>query len=195
MRFKVIIISLLAFWNVCAYGQNFSVSTNIMDWAEFITMNLEAGTPLSQHWSIHSEVRINPWKFGAFDSEARYEDILENKKAFLDGKTAINFSVRWWSWHVYSGWWVRGKLQYMSYDRGGLVHEERTVGDAFGLGIGGGYSWMLSEHWNVEAGFSVWGGYTSEFQYPTVNDPHRSDTYGKGFFLPDQVLMSVAYIF
>lgn len=41
-------------------AQSFSVSTNIADWANFGTVNLEAGMSVSRHFSIVAGGHYNP---------------------------------------------------------------------------------------------------------------------------------------
>jgi len=182
---------------VPASAQSFSVSTNIVEWGNLGTMNVEAGLPLSKHFSVHGGVRVNPWLFGETgDMDEKYGVPIEDgRKIFCNKKTSVGLSIRWWPWYVFSGWWMRLKAQYSSYDRGGLVHKTRTIGDAVGLSLGLGYTFMLSSNWNMEIGVAGWGGYTSERYKESMMTPIITEPVWKTFILPDEVSISFAYVF
>ena len=160
-------------------------------------MNIEAGVPLSQHFSIHAQARINPWLFGLKEGQARYDDIMDLETAgFLKKKTEVSLSFRYWQWYVFSGLWMRGKVQFSSYDRGGrFLGVERRIGDAVGAGIGVGYTYMLSSNWNIELGVGVWGGMVSEATRENVLTPKTPDAAWRPFFLLDDVALSFVYVF
>jgi len=197
LRSRIIILLILSFHVISARGQNFSVSTNVADWADFITMNVELGIPLAQHFSVHAQTRINPWVFGIKEGEASYDDIVDLEKAgFLKKKTQVGLSARYWPWYVFSGFWVKGKLQFSSYDRGGkFLGAERKIGDAFGGGLGVGYTFMLSTNWNIEAGAGFWGGMTHESVRENVVTPKAPDAVWKRFIALDEIVVAFVYVF
>lgn len=180
-----------------SHAQNIAVSTNALDWANFVTMNVEAGIPVAKHFSIHAQVRVNPWVWGLKEGEASYDDIVDLETAgFLKKKTAIGVSARWWPWYVFSGFWVRAKAQYCSYDWGGkFLGQERRIGDAFGAGLGAGYTLMLSRNWNVEFGVGAWMGMTSESVRENVVTPKNPDPEWKRFIWPDDIVVAFVYVF
>lgn len=197
-RIRHILILLgVFFFSLSAGAQSFAVSTNIVDWADLGTMNIEAGLVAGRHISIHAGARINPWLFGdTADMDEKYGVPIEDgRKIFCNKKTSVGLAMRYWPWHVFSGWWMRAKAQFSSYDRGGVFHQTRTIGDAFGLALGIGYSWMLTANWNLEVGLSGWGGYTRESYKESMMTPIISDPVWKPFILPDEVVISFAYVF
>ena len=180
-----------------AGAQTFSVSTNVVEWLNLGTMNVEAGMPVSKHFSLHGSIRVNPWLFGQTgDMDEKYGvPIDDGRLIFCNKKTSAGLSLRLWPWYVFSGWWFRAKLQYSSYDRGGLLHKTRTLGDAVGLSLGFGYTFMLSSNWNMEIGVSGWGGYTSERYKESMMTPIITEPVWKPFILPDEVAISFAHVF
>lgn len=178
-------------------AQNLSVSTNVVDWAEFATMNIEAGLPLARHLSVHAGVRVNPWQFGIKAGDASYAEVMDLEKAgFFLKKTQVGLSLRWWPWHVFSGWWFRAKAQYSSYDRGGkFLGQERYMGDAVGGGLALGYTWMLSSSWNLELGVGGWAGMTRESVRENIVTPTPTPYVWKPFVLPDDLVIAFVYIF
>lgn len=193
--FLVLLYCVFAAEPACAQG--FSVSTNIVEWGNLGTMNIEAGLPIAKHLSIHAGARVNPWLFGETgDMDEKYGVPIEDgRRIFCNKKTSVGLSLRWWPWYVFSGWWFRAKAQYSSYDRGGLFHKTRTLGDAVGLSLGLGYTFFLSHNWNMEIGAAGWGGYTSERYKESMMTPIISEPVWKPFILPDELLLSFVYVF
>ena len=46
-------------------AQEVSLSTNLLDWANLGTANLQAGISFSRHLSLHAGARYNKWDFGS----------------------------------------------------------------------------------------------------------------------------------
>jgi hypothetical protein len=68
-RFLTFIILLTALtFSVQALAQEsrktrVALSTDVVDWANFGTMNLEAGVSVHRHFSIQAGAKFNPWEF------------------------------------------------------------------------------------------------------------------------------------
>lgn len=179
-----------------AGAQRFSFSTNIIDWGNLGTMNIEGGVAVSQHISLHTGVRVNPWVWNPGEPDDRLEDPFgENEDQFQNKKQAYNIGLRFWPWYIYSGWWFYAKGQYLEYDRGGLINHTREAGDSFGMSLGAGYTHMLHRNWNLEFGVGVWGGYAKYGVYRCTNCGQPAEQGEKAFILPDDVFISIAYIF
>ncbi|MBR4974058.1 MAG: DUF3575 domain-containing protein, partial [Bacteroidales bacterium] len=56
---------LLTIFTTPAMGQKWSISTNLIDYANLITLNAEGNFSLSQHWSITLNSKYNPFIFNA----------------------------------------------------------------------------------------------------------------------------------
>lgn len=193
----LLILAFLLAFRPTAGAQQFSVSTNAVDWANFVTLNAEAGMAVARHISVHGGVRVNPWVYRPGDPEVRFVDATgEDERQFQNKKQAYSLGVRYWPWYVFSGIWFSARGQYMEYDRGGVfgIHE-REAGDSWGLGLGVGYTYMLHENWNLDFGAGVWGGYTRYGTYRCTNCGQPTGTGDKGFILPDFISLSVMYIF
>ncbi len=187
-------LSLLGERKVAA--QQVSVSTNAIEWLNLGTINGELGVSVSRHFSIHVGARYNPWTFNRGDTKARYTDPLgETEKQFENRKQAYNLSVRWWPWYIYSGWWWYVRGQYMEYNRGGLFTHTAEEGDNVGGGIGVGYTYMLHKHWNIEFGAGIWAGQSKYTSYRCTNCGTVLDKGTKFFVLPDDVFVSIIYVF
>ena len=182
---KRIIITVLAFlaMDACALAQNVAVSTNIADYANLGTINAEASYALARHWSINAGLKYNPFVFGSGDS------IVQSKQR------SIAMGARFWPWHIYSGWWISGKVRYQEYNVGTSAAEYTAEGDRMGGSLAGGYSYMLNAHLNFEVGLGAWAGYDSYVRYSC---PRCGRVVGEGsrfFFLPDDITVSFSYVF
>lgn len=167
-----------------ASAQRFSLSTNLVDYANFGTLNLEASYGVARNWSVGAGVRYNPFRF-------------ENsgRGVFYNRQHSWSVGARYWLWHLGSGWWLGSKLRYQQYSVGGLLSEGSEEGDRYGLGMYAGYSYMILPHFNIEFGLGMWGGAGS---YKSFSCPVCGLTTGEGnkmFLLPDDVLLSLVYVF
>ena len=177
-----------------AMAQNWAVAVNAADAIDLGTIGVEGSVAVGQHWSIHAGAKVNPWTFNKHNT---WNGLFSepDPDQFQNRKQAYSLGVRWWPWNAYSGWWVCGKAQYQEYNRGGILSKTAEEGDAFGAALSGGYSLMLKEHWNLDFGLGVWGGWTKyrKFAYP---ENGRITAEGhKWFFWPNEVILSIVYIF
>lgn len=176
----------VAFVFLCtaASAQRFALSTNALDYANFGTLNADLSFALSQHWSVGAGAKYNPFSYKNAEGES-----LQNRQR------SVAVGARWWPWHIWSGWWMAGKLQYREYNSGGILSQRTEEGDSYGGGLSFGYSYMLGTHINVEAGVGAWTGvrYYTVYACPTCG---MTEDKGKKFFvLPNDLLLSVSYVF
>lgn len=183
---KITLISVAFLLHVLpSAAQKASVSTDLLDYLCLGTFNVEASYSLSQHWSIVADARYNPFSFHKGDSERQFQ--LRQQ--------SYSVGVRAWPWHTFSGWWLACKLRYQEYNQGGILSRDTEEGDRIGTGLYAGYTYMLSKHFNIEFGLGLWGGaawyrkYTCPACGLTVEDGR------KWFLLPDDLRISLAYVF
>lgn len=183
------VISLAAALLLCSYNpvsaQRISLSTNLLDYVSLGTFNVEASYTLSRHWSLSASARYNPFTFHKGDPDRQFQ---YRQQSYALG-------VRLWPWHSMSGWWFAGKVRYQEYNHGGILSRESEEGDRAGLGLYSGYTYMLSRHFNLEFGLGVWGGSS---WYRRYSCPYCGLTVQRGrkwFLLPDDVMISLAYVF
>lgn len=188
MKTKVRIIALIAgltlLFSGQASAQRFTVGTNAVDWLTFGTINAEASVAVAQHFSIHVGTELNPWTWNAGSQE---KQLQVRQNSYWAG-------ARWWPWHVYSGWWGGADFRYTVYNGGGVIKRDTQEGDAYGMGIYGGYSIMLSEYWNLDLGFGFWGGWTDYVSYACPLCGVRTDQGTKAFIVPD-ARIAIQFIF
>ena len=192
-RLFAIIFSLLC-GAAAAMAQTYAVAVNTADMLDLGTMSLEGSVAVGQHWSLNAGAKVNPWTFNRHDTwNGLYSEPDPEQKQ--DRKQVYALGARWWPWNVYSGWWVGGKAQYEEYNHGGIITKTAEEGDAFGAALAGGYSLMLKEHWNLDFGLGVWGGWTKYRKYEFPENGKLINEGGKWFFLPNEVILSIVYVF
>ncbi|MDD6254075.1 MAG: DUF3575 domain-containing protein [Bacteroidales bacterium] len=166
-------------------AQKASLSTNIVGYANFLTMNLEASCPVARHWNLYAGTKYNPFTF----------NLGKGKESARNRQQAYYAGVRYWPWNVYSGWWVAGKLQYQEYSSGGIFSRRTREGDRAGLALGGGYAYMIGKHFNIEFGAMLWSGvdFFTSYSCPVCGSIESSGR--KVFVLPSDIIVALSYIF
>ena len=194
MRKLVILISSLFLFAAAASAQTWAVAVNAADAIDLGTIGLEGSVAVGQHWSIHAGAKVNPWTFSKHDTwNGLFSEPDPDQKQ--DRKQVYAIGARWWPWNVYSGWWVGAKAQYQEYNHGGIITKTAEEGDAFGAALAGGYSMMLKEHWNLDFGLGVWGAWTKYRKFAYPENGKITEEGHKWFFLPNEVILSLVYIF
>ena len=86
-------------------------------------------------------------------------------------------------------------MRFQEYNAGGIISRETQEGDRFGIGLYSGYTYMVSKHFNVEFGVGVWGGVDFYKRYSCPTCGFTTAEGKKGFVLPDDIKISLAYVF
>lgn len=193
-RYTILLVSLFLCFSFSAHAQKYAVSTNALEWVDFLTPNASFQYGFSQHWSLEAAARYNcwSWRTGGTFEERQVNEIKARQQAYSLG-------FRWWPWNVYSGWWVASRIQYQEYDYGGLATfkwlPNNEAGDAFGASILAGYALQIHKHWDLEFGLGFWGGYKLYTAYACPYCGRIVDKGSKWFFQPDQAMISIVYVF
>lgn len=144
LRF-VVALSFVLFSCYYASAQKFALSTNLVEWANFGTINADAGLSVAQDFSLHAGAKFNPWSFHTKSGMQIY-----NKQ------TTAYFGARYWPWYVYSGWWIGARVRFMDFSETGVLRPKLFEGKSLGAGVLFGYTWMIHEHFNIEIGGGLW---------------------------------------
>ncbi len=170
---------------VCAgvRAQNFSIATNVLDYVEFGTMNLEASCGIARRWTVSAGIKYNPFSWG------------EGRNEKTNRQRTLEAGARFWPWHIYSGWWMAGKLKYQEYNRGGIFSPQAAEGDRYGGSLSAGYTYMLNSHLNLDIGLGLWSGVDKYVVYECVRCGRTIGGGEKIFVLPSDILLTLSYIF
>ncbi len=185
MKHKIIFTLMLTMVQLLCPAQNWSVSSNLVDYVSLGTLNAEGGVGVGRRVTLQASARVNPWTFHKGDPDSQMQNRHQTYAA----------GIRYWPWHIYSGWWISGMAQYQEYNRGGIISQRTEEGDAFGMALGAGYALMLHENLNLDFGLGVWGGQKT---YITYACPSCGRITGKGsrwFILPNEIKVALQYIF
>lgn len=169
-----------------AQNAKFALSTNVLDWANFGTTNIEMGVGVSQHFSIQASARYNPWEFTAKKSQIPVRN----------NQLTVSAGGRYWPWYVFSGWWIGFKAQYSDYTKTGIWRPALEEGVKLGGGLSFGYTWMVHKKFNIEFGAGMWGGYQTKYNLYccSLMDSLR-ETGPRGFVDVDSFSVSLMYVF
>mgnify|MGYP003295596486 CR=1 FL=1 len=182
---KCLIIMLISMTSLPSYAQKLSLSTNLLDYACLGTMNADVSYSVSRRWSVMAGVRYNPFTFNEDDPQEQFQ---MRQQSYAVG-------ARLWPWHTMSGWWFAGKTRWQEYNVGGIFSPRTKEGDRFGAGLYAGYAHMLSSHFNIEFGLGVWAGADVYKVYSCQQCGLTIDSGTKAFVLPDDVMISLVYVF
>ena len=93
---------MLLVWAVLACGPAFAqktaVTLNMADYMMLGTLNVGAGVSVARHWTLEAAAKYNPFSYGP------EENRMQNRQQ------VYNAGVRYWPWHVFSGWWISAKV-------------------------------------------------------------------------------------
>ena len=156
----------------------YSVGTNLLNWAYFGTANLEFNASLGNKVTVFAGGKYNPFQF-----------MTKGQVEVFNNKICGYAGVKWWPWLVNTGWWIGIKGQYCDFSTSGILTRNLKEGIAVGGGLSGGYSFMLNRHFNLDLGIGAWGG-----TYLEYTDYSREAKPGM-FVEVDNIQVSLTYIF
>lgn len=180
---KLFITFCLAMSVLSLRAQELALSTNFADYAELGTLNLEASYGVARNWSVSAGAKYNPFTY-----KIKGNAVQSRQRSFSAG-------VRYWPWHIFSGWWFSAQVKYQEYNRGGISSPVTFEGDRFGAVLGTGYSYMLAPYLNLELGLALWSGYDIYTRYACQSCGKKTGEGGKYFILPSDILLGLTFIF
>lgn len=179
--------------------KKWAVYTNLVGYVDG-TLNVGVQYAVGRHWTLDGQVNFNPHLYGLGES--------------INEKTMVSLGARLWPWFVYSGFWCRFSAfaqEYHSYkaydlfknenvDRAFCVAETPSIaerGDAYGVGVSLGYSWIITKFFNLEVGLGGIGGYKNYVQYQdaSFSKPVDHNYRGKGFACLNDLSVSAVFVF
>lgn len=185
MRCRLFIIAALILTTAPALkAQRVSIGTNIADYANFATFNLEIGYALEQHWSVFVKGSYNPFTFN-----------YGTPKQIQHRLFSIEGGGRYWFWHANSGWFAGMKLQYSIYNYGGLVSRRTEEGMGYGTGLFAGYAIMLTPNLNLELGAGMVAGIRDYRKYKCQKCGEIISQGFGGYIFPDNLIIQLVYMF
>lgn len=154
----LLLVSCLLFSDISAKAQsprNVGIKTNLL-YDATATANIGMEFPLAHKWSLDLSGNVNVWNFS---EGKRWKHWLFQPELRL--WTCANMGGHFFAVHLLGGQYNIGKvdLDFLRFLGNNFreFKDYRHQGWYGGAGIGYGYSWMLSRHWNIE--FEIACGY------------------------------------
>ena len=176
----------------CNAGDRVAVKTNLL-YDALLSANLGVEVGVAPKWSLEVSGNFNNWavnrhlwKHWFVQPEARYW-------------LCERFGGHFLAVHAIAGEFnfgnMKNSVKFLGSDFSGLS-DKRYQGRAAGLGIGYGYTWMLSRHWSVEAEAGVGWIYSKYDVYPCKNCGTRLEKGRIHNYLgPTKAAVNLIYVF
>ncbi len=78
---------------------------------------------------------------------------------------------------------------------GRISSRETSEGDRYGGSLGGGYTYMIGNHFNLDFGLGVWAGYDVYRKYACQTCGATLESGDKYFVLPADITLALTYVF
>ncbi|MDE6270419.1 MAG: DUF3575 domain-containing protein [Muribaculaceae bacterium] len=176
------------------HAQDFAVKSNLL-YDATATVNIGAELRLSRKWSFDLSGNMNFWSFSEgkrwkhwlLQPEARYWFCRSMGGHFL-------------AFHALGGQYNVGHvdLDFLSFLGKNFKEfkDNRHQGWYGGAGVGYGYSWLLSRHWNLEAEIAVGYIYTRYDVYRCAGCGKKiASDLTHHYFGPTKAALSIVYVF
>ena len=181
---KLLVISVFLLAGMCTsavHAQNMHLATNLLDYANFGTINAEFGLSPYPKWSFYIKGRYNPFTF-------QINGQKQNRVA------SCALGTKYWFWYSNSGWFLNSNISYSVFNTGGILNGYAYEGDAYGITAGGGYALMLNKKWNLDFGVGVQTGYTSYTKYSCPRCGRIVEKKSKMYFFPSNIMVQLSRI-
>ena len=196
-RFVLLLLALLCGYCLdCElYGQSreIAVKNNIV-YTATATVNAGVEFGLSQHWTVEVSGNFNAW--------SKSDNTKKWKHWFIQPE------ARYWFCDIFSRHFLSAHLLAGAFNIGGLennisflgtdlslLSKARYQGYAYGGGLGYGYAFMLSKHWNFELEGAI--GYLF-LDYENFKCAGCGKKIGEGthnYFGPTKMSVNLIYLF
>ena len=162
-----------------------AVSTNVLGYADFGTINAEVQYALNRHFSLSSQAKVNAWVYGK-----------DPDKELMNKKSVVSLGVKYWPWYVYSGWWARPFIQTEGYTYANLYKNmPADRGNLYGVGVSIGYSLLINKWFNIDFGAGLWGGYQTYAKYENASMKTITQSSSQAFIKPAEVSVAAMFVF
>jgi hypothetical protein len=174
-------------------AQNVAVKTNLVyDVAANVNAGIEFG--LAPKWTVDVSGNFNAW------------DMSHNRKW---KHWLVQPELRYWFCDRFAGHFLGMHLHGGQYNVGGLkngmsffgtdfskLSDNRYQGWFTGVGLAYGYTWMLGEHWNLEAEIGLGYSYTKYDRFECVGCGKKIEEDKSHHYVgPTKAAINLVYVF
>lgn len=169
-------------------AQQVSVKTNLLNWAT-TTINLGVEASITRNNTVQLFYGLNPWKFSG-EKKIRH--------------WVVQPEFRFWPCESFNGWFYGFHFMGGEFNMGevkfplGILHtleNSRYEGWFAGAGVAGGYQWVLSRHWNIEASIGIGYDYIKYDKFRCTYCGERLKSGNRHYFGPTKAAISIMYLF
>ena len=169
-------------------AQQVSVKTNLLNWAT-TTINLGVEAAITRNNTVQLFYGLNPWKFSG-EKKIRH--------------WVVQPEFRFWPCESFNGWFYGFHFMGGEFNMGevkfplGILHtleNSRYEGWFAGAGVAGGYQWVLSRHWNIEASIGIGYDYIKYDKFRCSYCGERLKSGNRHYFGPTKAAISIMYLF
>ncbi len=169
-----------------------AIKTNLL-YDATATVNLGIEQAIAPKWSLDLSANLNAWNM---NHGARWKHWLVQPEArywfcqALDGHF-LAFHFVGGQYNI--GHWTDGGLWGIKSSK---LAENRYQGWFVGAGVGYGYAWALSKHWNLEAEIAVGYAYSRYDTFECENCGRKTDADKTRHYVgPTKAAISLVYLF
>ncbi len=187
----VIALLLLAGSSFGAFAQKVALKTNLVSDA-LLSPNLALEVGLAPKWTLNTAGQLNlwsvdghKWRHWLVQPEARYWFCRRFQGHFL-GVHAIGGEFNFGNIDV--------NANFLGSDFRKLK-DRRYEGWGVGAGIGYGYDWILSRHWNLEAEIGIGWIHGRYAEYPCTVCGNKLGSGHHNYFGPTKSALNLVYLF
>lgn len=192
IKIKLIIaLLLLAGAASSSFAQKAALKTNLVSDA-LLSPNLAVEVGLAPKWTLNVAGQFNlwsvdghKWRHWLAQPEARYWFCRRFQGHFL-------------GLHAIGGEFNAGNVDFPVKFLGSDFHklkDRRYEGWGVGAGIGYGYDWILSRHWNLEAEIGIGWIHARFDEYPCAVCGTKLGSGHHNYFGPTKVAVNLEYVF
>lgn len=177
---------------LCCVGvsraQIVALKTDVLGWAT-ASFNIEPEVRIGKKATLALGVSYNPWTFN--DANMKWKHIF------------VQPEFRFWTCHAFDGHFFGIHPFYAHYNIGGIrtgigflqdIEKYRHQGDAFGLGVGYGYHWIITPHFSMEAELGIGVAYADGiYHYAEVCGSYIGEER-RWVFMPTKLSVSFIYV-
>lgn len=165
-----------------------SVKTNLLYWAT-TTPNIGVEMSVAPKHTLQLFYGLNPWKFS--DEKKMRHWVLQPE-------------YRYWFCERFNGWFLGAHLMGGEFNVGEVklpmgifpdLEDHRYEGWFVGGGVTGGYQWVLSRHWNIEASVGLGYNYIKYDKFACGYCGELLKSGHRHYFGPTKVALSILYLF
>lgn len=176
-----------------AFAQNVAIKTNLISDA-VTSPNLGVEFRMKPKWTFDISGQVNAWNIS--DRRWRHWMVMPEARLWI----CEAFQGSFFALHALGGQYNVGNIDPLVNSFLGSdfykLKDHRFQGWAVGAGIGYGYDWILSKHWNLEFEIGIGWIYTRYDQYPctvcgTIEEKDRPHNY----YGPTKLSLAIEYIF